>query len=330
MSRLRTVFFGTPDFAVPTLRRLADDDRFTVDLVVTQPDRPTGRGQRVTETPVKRTALQRGLPIYQPTSLRTAEARESLVETRADIFIVTAYGLIFGRATLALPRLGCLNLHASLLPKYRGASPVSAAILAGERETGVSLMLMDPGLDTGPIIDCSKLLVREDDSTGSLTQRLATLAADLAIDAIPAFADGTLQPIPQPETGASLTRPLTKADGWVDWADSAEVLDRHIRAMAPWPKAWTTIGTQTLQIHSARVVGAESTAKPGQVLLSKKEIVVACGDGALVLDSIQPAGGKAMSGGAFLSGRGLEPDAVLGADGAPPRQPPLIVPIAMG
>jgi len=179
--RIRVVFFGTPEYAVPALAALAEDPRFTVVLVVTQPDRPAGRGHALLPPPVKMEALQRGLRVYQPESLRRHSEREPLIEADADVFVVAAFGLIFGKRTLALPRMGCLNLHASLLPKYRGASPVAAAILQGDRETGVSLMLMDEGLDTGPVIATATIAIDLADTTESLTARLAGVAARMGL-----------------------------------------------------------------------------------------------------------------------------------------------------
>ncbi|MGH2561778.1 MAG: methionyl-tRNA formyltransferase [Thermomicrobiales bacterium] len=328
VSRLRTVYFGTPDYAVPTLEALAGDPRFAVELVVTQPDRSAGRGQHVNESAVKRSALEVGVPVYQPVSLRTAGSRLPLESIGADLFVVVAYGLIFGKATLALPRLGCLNLHASLLPKFRGASPISAAILEGDDHTGVSLMQMDSGLDTGPVIQSSSVPVHDEATTGSLSAQLAAVAATMAIDAILEFASGVRQPAPQPSLGASLTRPLTKADGWIEWPAAAEVLERRVRAMSPWPKAWTTIGPHLVQIHAAHVVTGDKGAKPGQVVHARRELVVACGEGALFLESVQPAGGRPMSGGAFLSGRGIKAGDLFGIHGAPVRGLPLVVPIS--
>ena len=323
--QLRTVFFGTPSFAVPALRRLARDDRFEVALVVTQPDRPAGRGRSLASPEIAEAAHQLGLPIYQPATLRDAAARAPLAEAAADLFVVAAFGLIFGPKTLALPRLGCVNLHASLLPRYRGASPVAAAIVSGEKRTGVTLMLMDAGLDTGPMIATREEWVRPEDTAETLGKRLAVRAADLVSEALPQFAAGELCPMPQPHEGASLTRPLTKADGWLDWNRPAVELERLVRAMWPWPRAWTTVDDSVLQIHRVRVV-ANAAASPGRVEVNRAEPIVACGRGGLALVTVQPAGGRTMPGSAFAAGRRTLPKR-LGEFGAPPPQPPLIVPL---
>lgn len=325
-ARIRVVFFGTPDYAVPALRALGSDSRFDVVLVVTQPDRPAGRGRALQPPAVKVEAERLGLTVYQPESLRKSEARTPLEAARADVFVVAAYGLIFGRKTLAIPRFGALNLHASLLPKYRGASPVAAAILHGDSETGVTLMAMDEGLDTGAIVATIRVLIEPKDTTATLTARLAEAGAQLAIDAIPRFVAGELRPVPQPTEGATLTRPLTKADGWLGWDRSASVLERQVRAMWPWPRAWTTSQDGQLQVHRASVAEGES-GTPGEIRLQKDALMVACGAGWLRLDVVQPAGGKPMPGPAWAAGRRLQAGAVLGATGEPPAPPPLIVPV---
>jgi methionyl-tRNA formyltransferase len=321
---LRTAFFGTPDFAVPILKRVATDDQFEVVLVVTQPDRPTGRGRRIEPPPVKQAAEHFGLPVAQPASLRVEMARQSLVAADADLFVVAAYGLIFGRKTLALPRLGCVNVHASLLPRYRGASPITAALLNGDEETGIALMVMESGLDTGPVIASTAMSIESADTTESLTARLAELGAGLAVDAIPRWASGELVAVPQPAQGASIVRPLTKADGWIDWSQSADLLERQVRAMWPWPRAWTTAGDRSLQVHAASVVPARPGLPPGMVVDDVGSLMVTCGDGALALQVVQPAGSRPMSGAELLAGRRVRPGDRLGISGAPPPRPPLI------
>lgn len=323
---IRVAFFGTPDYAVPALAALADDPRFTIALVVTQPDRPAGRGHSLLPPPVKTEALHRGLRVYQPVSLRRHSEREPLIEADADIFVVAAFGLIFGRRTLALPRFGCLNLHASLLPKYRGASPVAAAILEGDYETGVSLMLMNEGLDTGPVVATATIAIDPADTTESLTARLAHAAARLALEAIPRYVAGELPPVAQAREGASRVRPLVKADGWMRWTQPAPVLERQVRAMWPWPRAWTTTDAGPLQIHRASVIEVEGDA-PGVLTVARDGVWVACGHGALRLDVVQPAGGKPMPGHAWAAGRRLRSGAVLGQTGDPGPMPPLVVPV---
>lgn len=323
---MRVVFFGTPRFAVPTLERLAADDRFQVALVVTQPDRPAGRGRRLETSAVAEAARARGLPLYQPPTLRAAAGRRPLAEVGADLYVVAAFGLIFGPKTLALPRLGCVNVHASLLPRYRGASPVAAAIAAGDAESGVTLMLMEAGLDTGPVLASVEEPIRPDDTTGSLTERLALLGAELTIRALPRYAAGELAPQPQPPAGASLTRPLTKADGWLDWSRPAVELERLVRAMSPWPGAWTTFGEAgPLRIHAAAVAADDAGEPPGTLLVDHRRLRAACGRGTLELTTVQLAGGRPLPAAAFLAGRRELPRR-LGERGGPGERRPLVVP----
>lgn len=329
---LTVVFFGTPEFAVPPLRALAADPRFAVTLVVTQPDRPAGRGRRLESPAVKRAAAALGLPVHQTGALRTAAERTPLVASEADLFVVAAFGVIFGPKTLSIPHLGCVNVHASLLPAYRGASPVAAALLGGEGRTGVSLMVMARGLDTGPVVATADLGIAPTDTTASLTGRLSELGADLAVAAIPRYAAGELIPRPQgPE--ATLTRPLVKADGRLDWARPAEELERRVRAMWPWPRAWATLGGDeghaVLQVHAAKVAPASTAADavPGTVLAVGGKLAVATGDGRLVLETAQLPGGRPLAGNALLTGRRLGHGQVLGRAGAPPGLVPLVRPV---
>jgi methionyl-tRNA formyltransferase len=299
---MRIVFFGTPEFAVPALRRLVADDQFSVQLVVTRPDRPTGRGGRVERSAVGRAAAELDVPLYQPMTLRDPVARHRLVEIGADFFVVAAYGLIFGAKTLALPRLGCVNVHASLLPRYRGASPIPAVILAGDAETGISLMQMDTGLDTGPIIASRVESIRPDDTTESLTTRLAAVSAQLVAETLPRIMRHELSPVAQATVGASVTRPLTKADGWLDWHEPAIALERRVRAMWPWPRGWTTINDELVQVHRASVGPSTSGHPPGSWWIERQMLYVACGEQSLVLELVQPAGGRPMSGAAMVAG----------------------------
>ena len=321
----RIVFFGTPDFAVPTLRYLTADRQFEIALVVSQPDRPAGRGRRLESPPVVVAARELNLPVYQTATLRQAAAREPLVAAAADLFVVAAFGLIFGPQTLALPRLGCVNVHASLLPSYRGAAPISAAILNGDEATGVTLMQMEPGLDTGPMLARSTEPITAADTTATLTERLALTGARLAAAQLAAYVGGELQPVPQPATGASLTRPLRKADGRLDWGMPAAQLEREVRAFWPWPRAWTEFGGSTLQVHEATVI-PDLAITPGTVLLDSGALIVACGAGGLELHRIQLAGGRPMLVTDWLAGRPLVPDQLpVGVRGE--ERPPLIVPV---
>lgn len=301
-SPLRVVFFGAPSYAIPALTRLAESSEFEVSLVVTQPDRPAGRGRRLTPPAVKTAAESLGLPVHQPESLRSDEARAPLVNADADLFVVAAFGLIFGPKTLATPRLGCVNLHASLLPAYRGASPITAAILEGDDETGVTLMLMERGLDTGPMIAASAIPILPSDTTETLTERLAVVGADLAIETIPKYADGEIAPVPQSRLGASEVRPLTKADGQIDWTMPATVIERHVRAMWPWPRAWSVLDDEPVQIHAA-TLGPACDGPAGVVVERDADALVRCGTGSLRLDLVQASGGKPISGRQWLSRR---------------------------
>lgn len=302
---LRIVFFGTPAYAVPALRALAESPDFEIALVVTQPDRPAGRGRTLTSPEVKAEAHRLGLSTYQPESLRTAEARKPLIEADADLFVVAAYGVIFGEKTLATPSLGCLNLHASLLPAYRGASPIAAAIFNGDDETGVTLMVMERGLDTGPTLARVAVPIERGDTTGSLTAKLAEAGAELAITAISAFAKGSLIPVPQP-SGASYARPLVKDDGRLDFNQTAVELERAIRAMWPWPRAWASLNGEIIQIHKASLAET-GEGDPGVTLPVEKGLVVACGVGALRLDFVQAPGGKPITGAQFAASREIAP-----------------------
>jgi methionyl-tRNA formyltransferase len=322
--RIRIVFFGTPAYAVPALQALARDPRYDVALAVTQPDRPAGRGRGLQSPAVKTAAETLGVETYQPESLRSAEARAPLAATGADLFVVAAYGLIFGRTTLTIPRYGCLNLHASLLPAYRGASPVTAAIMSGDQATGVSLMVMDTGLDTGPVVDLAATPISPTDTTESLTAKLADVAATLVVASTEPFVRGELIPHPQDASRATKVRPLLKADGWLDWHDPAEHLERRVRAMWPWPRAWTTFRRQSLQVHSATALPEHGGTSVGTVELSRGELIVGTGKGAMLLNIVQPAGGKSLPGSVWARGKRIETGEQLGHEGAPEPSPPLI------
>jgi methionyl-tRNA formyltransferase len=322
---LRIVFFGTPAFAVPALKALEADDQFDVRLVVTRPDRPSGRGLTIGQSPVKLAAEDLNLRVYQPSTLRSDLDRAPLMEAEADLFVVAAFGLIFGPKTLAIPRLASVNLHASILPKYRGASPVAASIAAGEAETGISLMVMEAGLDTGPVIATSKTAIDPSDTTESLTEKLANLGAELAVDRLSPFGAGALLPTSQRTEGASMVRSLTKADGWLDWNQPAERLERWVRAMWSWPRAWTTLEGLPLQVHRSTVSELESGQRPGTVMTEGGTLSVQTGGGALVLDLVQFSGGKPMLASAALAGGKVRAGLRLGKVGSPEPQLPFIV-----
>ena len=321
--RITLAFFGTPPYAVPTLRAMAADAQFDVRMVVTQPDRKAGRGHQLVAPAVKVAAQELGLPIMQPPTLRDEDARAQLRALDADLFVVAAYSLIFSRPILDMPDYGCLNLHASILPHYRGAAPIPAAILNGDAESGVTLMMMERGLDTGPMVAVAKTPIEPADTTETLTARLAEIGAQLAVERIPDLISGRIESYPQP-AGATAVRPLTKADGQMDWRQSANQLERQVRAMWPWPRAWTIRNDIPLQIQKASVaLPADESNEPGSVRIIGAKPAINCGDGqALVIEQGQLAGGKPMSGASLLNGRAITSgDVFLSADA---QDPPFI------
>lgn len=306
---------GTPEFAVPVLEALAQQHQ--VVGVVTQPDRPAGRGGKsgspaLAAPPVKQAALARSLPVYQPERLRTPEAIAPIAAWQPDVIIVAAFGQILRPALLALPPHGCLNIHASLLPRYRGAAPIPAAILAGDPVTGVTLMLMDEGLDTGPILAQAEWPLAPVETTQSLTGHLAALGARLALDALPRWLAGDMVPQPQDAALATWCRPLTKEDGLLDWARPAVLLDRQVRACFTWPGAYTLLRGERLKVLRARPLDTPPDAPPGFVLPLEDGLGVATGRGILELMEVQLAGKKPMPAGLFARGRRDLPGAVLG------------------
>jgi methionyl-tRNA formyltransferase len=316
---MRVVFFGSPEFAVPTLQSLAASPVFEVALVVTQ----AARGASAVEVAAKGL----GLPIYKPETLRDAASREPLLAAEPDLFVVAAFGLIFRQRTLDIPRLGSINIHPSLLPKYRGASPIVAAIASGDHETGVALMVMDTGIDTGAVVSQERAAIADGDTSASLGTRLARLGAELVVRDVPRWVTGELVASPQQGSLASLTRTLTKADGWIDWTRPAVAIERHVRAMWPWPRAWTTIYGSPIQIHGARVVAVEhGEYQPGAAVLARRTLIVACGEDALEIQTVEPAGRRTMPASAYLNGV-RAPIVRVGDAGAPEPVPPLIVPV---
>lgn len=298
----RVVFMGTPEFAVPTLAALAG--QYDVVGVVTQPDRPAGRGRKLAASPVKEAALARGLPLLQPRMLHTSEAFEQLAAWHPEMIVVAAFGQLLRPEVLDLPPHGCLNIHGSLLPRYRGAAPIPAAILAGDEVTGVTIMRMDEGLDTGPILSQAELPIALDDTTGLLTSRLADLGAGLLLETLPRWLSGQIAPQIQDETLATYCRALTKDDGQMDWRRSASYLDRQIRANDPWPGAYTWWQGQRLKVLRARPrPGWRGGGQPGKVVKTEAGICVVTGEGLLELVDVQPAGKHPMPALAFARGQ---------------------------
>ena len=306
MTPVRIIFMGTPEFAVPSLTALhnhAPEQGWELVAVVTQPDRPAGRGKKVVASPVKEQAERYGLPVLQPTSFRKQpDAVAALAALAPDLLVVAAYGLILPRAVLALPTHGAINVHASLLPAYRGASPIAAAILDGLGTTGVSIMLMDQGMDTGPVLAQAKQAIRSGDTTASLSERLASQGAELLVMTLPRWLAGEVTPIPQDQlpSEVSLCKLIKKEDGQIDWNQPATFIERMTRAYAPWPSAYTTWRGEPFKIWKAAV--REGAAAPGHVVATPEGPAVGTGAGLLVLHTVQPAGKRALDIRSFLNG----------------------------
>lgn len=295
----RVVFMGSPDFALPTLAALAEN--FHVVGVVTQPDRPAGRGRRLTPPPVKTAAQERDLPVIQPKKLSEPQVMAQLEEWAPDVIVVAAFGQILRAAVLELPEHGCVNVHASLLPRWRGAAPIQAAILHGDRQTGITIMKMDPGLDTGPILSQRALPIGPQETAGSLFERLARLGAELLVETLPAYLAGQITPRPQEDALATLAPRLQKEEGELDFQQTAEALARRVRAFNPWPGAYTYWEGQRLKIHQAHAA-AESAAAPGETAVHAALPAIGTAQGLLVLEKLQPSGKQVMSGEEFLRG----------------------------
>jgi len=299
---MKVVFAGTPEFAAVALRAILHAG-YEVPLVLTQPDRPAGRGMALQASPVKKIAEAAGIPVFQPNSLRDAKAQAVLRALGAEIMIVAAYGLILPQAVLDIPRLGCLNIHASLLPRWRGAAPIQRAILAGDAETGVCIMQMEAGLDTGPVLARVREDIRPDDCASSLHDRLAVLGADLMVRtlaALPGIAET------QPSEGVTYAAKIEKAEGLIDWRRSAIEIDRQIRAFNPFPGAQARLAGQPVKLWRATLADGEGPA--GRILqVDRDGLRVACGHGALNLTELQKAGGKRLTVGQFLAGHTITP-----------------------
>ncbi|MBU6246943.1 MAG: methionyl-tRNA formyltransferase [Xanthomonadaceae bacterium] len=304
MAPLRIVFAGTPEFSVPCLDACRASGAEVV-AVYTQPDRPAGRGRKLTPSPVKQAALDAGIPVEQPESLKDAEARERLAAHAPDLMVVVAYGLILPRKVLAIPRLGCWNVHASLLPRWRGAAPIQRAILAGDAESGVDLMQMEAGLDTGPVLLERRTPIGPDATGGSLHDRLSALGAEVLAEGLRRVMAGeTLTATPQPEAGATYAHKLDKAEAQLDFARPAIELERQVRAFDPWPVAEGEIAGERVRVWAARAIGTVPGAAAGAVIAASRDgIDIACGSGALRVTAIQRAGGKRISAADYLNAR---------------------------
>jgi methionyl-tRNA formyltransferase len=307
---------GTPQFAVPALEALITgskpgqvlEEGYEIVKVITRPDKPSGRGKEILYSPVKQLALSQSIPVWQPGSLKRQENIDALASFQADLYIVAAFGQILPQAVLDLPRHGTLNIHASLLPKYRGVSPISESILHGDTETGITIMLIDAGVDTGPILLQRTIPIAEDDTTGSLTARLAVLGASALVEALPLWIQGKITPQPQDDRFASHTRMLRKEDGKIDWSLPAVALAREVRAFTPWPGAYAYWGNRLLKIISAHAVQSTriTQVRFGTVGLYKEnerqKLTVTTGDGLLAIEKLQLEGKKVMNADEFLRG----------------------------
>jgi methionyl-tRNA formyltransferase len=294
----KVVFMGSPDFSLPTLKALAG--AFDVVGVVTQPDRASGRGRELKAPPVKTLALELGIPIMQPERVRLPEAMEQLRAWAPELIVVAAFGQILRKDVLELPHHGSINVHASLLPRWRGAAPINAAILHGDEETGVTIMQMDVGLDTGPMLSQRSIRLHREDTAGSVFDRLSTLGADLLLETLPDYLTGKLMPVPQPEEGVTYAPMLKKEEGRLDFSHDVLELERRVRAFNPWPGAFMEFDGALLKIHRARA--ENGAASVGQRLIVQNQPAIGARGGILILEEVQPAGKKSMSGKSFLAG----------------------------
>jgi len=324
---LRIIYMGTPHFAVPALEALIEHaapgkllpEGYEIVTVITRPDKPSGRGREVVYSPVKQVALAHGISVWQPGSFKKAENSAALAAYHADLYIVAAFGQILPQSVLDQPRLGTLNIHASLLPKYRGADPIAEAILQGESETGITIMLLDAGIDTGPMLLKRSLPIAEDDTTGTLTTKLAALGAQCILEVLPRWVNGEITPEPQDELQATHTRMLKKEDGLIRWDKPAAVIARQVRAYNPWPSAYTYWQGKLLKIQMAHALPLQPdpSVTPGTVgthdEAGHRLLGIATGSGLLAVSQLQLEGKKSMSAEEFLRGYKQIVGAILGA-----------------
>ncbi len=314
MEKLRVVFMGTPEFACPTLQKLMDRGEEVI-AVVTQPDRPKGRGQKTVPTLVKELAEKNGITVFQPPRVRAPEFIEKLKEMNPDLIVVVAFGQILPKALLEIPKFGCINVHASLLPRYRGAAPLNWCIINGETETGVTTMLMDEGLDTGAMLLKKTTPIDPDEDTSSLHDRLSVLGAETLSETLDLLAAGKLTPEKQDNSLSCYAPLLKKEHGLIDWNKSARSIRNMVRGMSPWPGAFTRLDGKLLKIYKVRTdsMGSEEDSSPGMVLKADRDgIEVACGSGSVIIDELQLEGRKRLPAGELLAGYKIAPGTIFG------------------
>ncbi len=309
---MRIVYMGTPDFAVPTLESLVKGGHEVV-AAVTQPDKPKGRGKAVLMTPVKEKALEYGIPVYQPVQARDPEFVELLRGLNPDVIVVVAFGQILPKEILDLPKYGCVNVHASLLPKYRGAAPIQWAVIDGEEKSGVTTMLMNEGLDTGDMLEKIEYVLDPKETGGSLFDKLSEMGGELILSTLEKLEDGTATRTPQGDAATSYAKMLKKSMGEIDWTMEAVQIERLIRGLNPWPSAYTSLKGKTVKIWSAEVVDGALTGQPGRATVTKDQMLVETGEGYLSITELQLEGKKRMDTAAFLRGFTVEDQTVFGA-----------------
>ena len=309
---MKIVFMGTPDFAVGALENIIKAGH-EVTCVVTQPDKPKGRSDKLVPCPVKECALAHGLNVFQPEKIRKPEAVAELKKYPADIYVVAAFGQILTKEILEYPKYGCVNIHASILPKYRGAAPIQRAIIDGEKETGVTIMQMDEGIDTGDILMCRRTVIDDEETGGELFDRLAAIGAELIVEALPLIESGAIESVPQNEAESTHVPMLKKSDGRIDWSKSAVVIKNLVRGCAPWPGTFTFLEGKNLKIWRVDVADAadDKGSTAGEITVEDSRMFVKCGEGTLEIKELQLEGKKRMDAGSFLRGYAIKSDSCL-------------------
>ena len=308
---MKIVFMGTPDFSVPVLEALVKAGH-QVEAVVTQPDKPKGRGKAVLMTPVKEKAMELGIPVYQPVKVREPEFVEVLKELKPDVMVVVAFGQILPKAVLDIPPYGCVNVHASLLPKYRGAAPIQWVVIDGEKESGVTTMMMDVGLDTGDMLEQKAIPLDEKETGGSLFDKLSALGVSMILSTLKGLENGTITRTPQGESGTSYAKMLTKEMGHIDWTKDAVSIERLVRGLNPWPSAYTSYAGKTMKIWAAEVADLPGERAPGKIHVTKDRLFVETGEGVLDVKELQLEGKKRMDTASFLRGFQMEDGSFCG------------------